>query len=75
MSKNLFFNILLSGLLLLCSMVGFSQVTLTATTGTASGSFTTPKGAFHNINAGTHKGDIVIKFIPALVCRKSKNKI
>ena len=39
----------------------FAQVTLTATSGTATGSFTTLKGAFDAINAGTHKGDIVIK--------------
>ena len=43
------------------SFAGFSQVTLTATSGTASGSFTTLKGAFDAINAGTHKGAIVIK--------------
>ena len=51
--------------LLLCSIVGFSQITLTATSGTASGSFTTSKGAFHAINAGTHRGDIVIKINPS----------
>jgi hypothetical protein len=37
------------------------QVTLTATVGTASGTFTTLKGAFDAINSGTHKGDIAIK--------------
>jgi hypothetical protein len=61
MRKNQHFNILLSGLLLLCSMVGFSQVTLTATSGTATGSFTTLKGAFDALNLGTHIGVIEIK--------------
>jgi hypothetical protein len=37
------------------------QVTLTATSGTATGTFTTLKLAFDAINVGTHKGDIVIK--------------
>ena len=37
-----------------------AQVTLTASSGTASGSFTTLKGAFDAINAGTHTGTIVI---------------
>ena len=37
-----------------------AQVTLTATAGTAAGSFTTLKGAFDAINAGTHQGVIVI---------------
>src|SRR5712692_2289585 len=36
------------------------EVTLTATAGTASGSFTTLKGAFDAINAGTHQGVIAI---------------
>ena len=39
----------------------FAQVTLTATSGTATASFTTLKGAFDAINLGTHKGTIVIK--------------
>ena len=39
----------------------FAQVTLTATSGTATGSFTTLKGAFDAINLGTHKGVIEIK--------------
>ena len=47
--------------LLTGSLAGYAQaVTLTATSGTASGSFTTLKGAFDAINKGTHKGDIVI---------------
>jgi hypothetical protein len=44
-----------------CFQQSIAQVTLTATVGTATGSFTTLKGAFDAINAGTHKGDIVIK--------------
>ena len=46
--------------LLLMSGVVKGQVTLTATAGTATGSFTTLKGAFDEINSGTHTGDIVI---------------
>ena len=37
-----------------------SQVTLTASVGTAAGSFTTLKGAFDAINVGIHRGVIVI---------------
>ncbi|MCF6130412.1 PKD domain-containing protein [Flavobacterium sp. AS60] len=37
-----------------------AQVGLTATAGTATGSFTTLGAAFTAINAGTHRGDIVI---------------
>ena len=37
-----------------------AQVSLTATTGTTTGTFTTLKAAFDAINAGTHQGDIVI---------------
>ena len=37
-----------------------AQVSLTATSGTLTGSFTTLKGAFDAINAGTHKGKIII---------------
>jgi hypothetical protein len=62
MHKNLYLS---RAALLVCfivaSMAGVAQVTLTATSGTASGSFTTLKGAFDAINLGTHKGDIVIK--------------
>ena len=38
-----------------------AQVTVTATSGTATGSYSTVKAAFDAINAGTHKGDIAIK--------------
>ncbi|MFM1963087.1 MAG: hypothetical protein RLZZ172_1932, partial [Bacteroidota bacterium] len=40
--------------------VARAQVTLTATSGTGSGTFTTLKEAFDAINAGTHQGTIVI---------------
>jgi hypothetical protein len=61
-SKNLRFSkSLLLTILLCCSLAGYSQqVTLTASSGTASGTFTTLKGAFDAINAGTHQGAIVI---------------
>lgn len=36
------------------------EVTLTATAGSPTGTFTTLKEAFDAINAGTHQGDIVI---------------
>jgi len=52
---------LVAGLLMMGSLTGYAQVTLTATSGTATGSFTTLKGAFDAINLGTHKGAIVIK--------------
>lgn len=51
-------------ILLLCYFfLGISsnaQVSLTATSGTLSGSYTTVKGAFDAINAGTHHGVITI---------------
>ena len=47
-------------LLLSCAVSGYAQVTLTASSGTASGSFTTLKGAFDAINSGTHQGVIVV---------------
>ena len=53
-------NLLMTTLLTVCSVAGYAQVTLTATSGTASGSFTTLKGAFDAINLGTLKGVIVI---------------
>ena len=43
------------------SLAGYSQVSLTATSGTTTGTFTTLKGAFDKINDGTHKGIIVLK--------------
>jgi hypothetical protein len=47
-------------LMLLFSSISWGQVTLTATSGTATGSFTTLKGAFDAINAGTHQGNVII---------------
>ncbi|MFM9027888.1 MAG: hypothetical protein ACKOQ6_07810, partial [Bacteroidota bacterium] len=53
---------ILTCLLAVCTLAGYAQqVTLTASSGTADGTFTTLKGAFDAINAGTHKGNIVIK--------------
>ncbi|MCK6611868.1 MAG: hypothetical protein L6Q78_12615, partial [Bacteroidia bacterium] len=46
--------------LLLFALEGRAQVSLTATSGTGTGSFTTLKAAFDAINAGTHQGAIVI---------------
>ena len=37
-----------------------AQVTVTATSGTLTGTYTTLKAAFDAINLGTHKGDIII---------------
>lgn len=51
---------------LFCLMAGFaasnfySQVNVSATAGTATGTYTTLKGAFDAINAGTHQGAIAI---------------
>jgi hypothetical protein len=53
------------GLLLLFLAFSFqnsiAKVTVTATSGTTTGSFTTLKGSFDAFNAGTHKGAIAIK--------------
>lgn len=52
--------------ILFCLMAGFaasnfySQVNVSATAGTATGTYTTLKGAFDAINAGTHQGAIAI---------------
>ncbi|WP_426481721.1 T9SS type A sorting domain-containing protein [Chryseobacterium sp. R2ACT005] len=52
--------------ILFCLMAGFaasnfySQVNVSATAGTATGTYTTVKGAFDAINAGTHQGAIAI---------------
>ena len=43
------------------SLAGMAQVSLTATSGTVTGTYTTLKGAFDKINDGTHKGIIVLK--------------
>ena len=42
------------------SISSFAQVNVTATAGTPVGSYTTLKGAFDAINAGTHQGEIGI---------------
>jgi hypothetical protein len=47
--------------MLMVSSVHAQQVTLTASSGFLSGTFNTLKGAFDAINAGTHRGNIVIK--------------
>lgn len=44
----------------LMSIHGISQVSLTATSGTATGTYTTLSAAFTAINAGTHFGDVDI---------------
>jgi len=46
--------------LIMFSLSGFAQISLTATSATTSGSYTTLKAAFDAINAGTHKGAITI---------------
>ena len=51
---------LLLMLLLAGVITGHSQVTLTASSGIDTGSFTTLKEAFDAINAGTHQGNIII---------------
>ena len=42
------------------SLAGMAQVSLTATSGTVTGTYTTLKGAFDAINMGNLKGVIVI---------------
>jgi hypothetical protein len=54
-------KVILILLFAICFQSGIAQVTLTATVGTSTGSFTTLKGAFDAINAGTHNGVVVIK--------------
>jgi hypothetical protein len=51
---------IIAALLLLISIEGFSQVSVTATGGTLTGSYTTLNAAFAAINAGTHQGAINI---------------
>jgi hypothetical protein len=52
--------VILSFLAIFFSGQVIGQVSLTATSGTPTGSYSTLKGAFDAINAGTHQGDIVI---------------
>jgi hypothetical protein len=57
-----FYRKLLIGLFILCAaLTGSAQVSVTATVGTATGSYTTVKAAFDAINAGTHKGVVTLK--------------
>lgn len=58
---NLRLNLILICVFTVFGITQAQEVTLTATSGTTSGSFTTLKGAFDAINDGTHQGDIVIK--------------
>ena len=60
-NKLQFSKMLLMLFLVFSFQTSFAQVNLTATSGTTTGSFTTLKGAFDAINAGTHKVDIMIK--------------
>lgn len=50
----------LSILSILLGVAGFAQVDVTATSGTETATYTTVKGAFDAINAGTHQGVINI---------------
>ena len=53
------FNVLLF-IGLVCATAAAQNVNVTATAGTASASYTTLKGAFDAINAGTHQGAITV---------------
>ena len=53
-------KLILLALLIIATISAQSQITLTATAGTTTGSFTTLKAAFDAINAGTHQGVINI---------------
>lgn len=56
-------SLLVTGITVLCFLLftkAFTQVSVTATTGTTSGTYTTLGGAFAAINNGTHKGAITI---------------
>jgi hypothetical protein len=62
MKKGLQFARMLLLLMLAFSFQNsFARVTLTANSGTATGSFTTLKVAIDDVNSGTRKGIIVIK--------------
>ncbi|RYZ20487.1 MAG: hypothetical protein EOO16_16525 [Chitinophagaceae bacterium] len=58
--KKIYTQLLFVLCLLLAAPVLHAQVGVTATVGTATGSYTTLRAAFDAINAGTHKGAIVI---------------
>jgi hypothetical protein len=61
-SKNSLFRLSSMILLTICLFTGnlFAQIDVTATGGTPAASYTTLKGAFDAINAGTHTGTITI---------------
>lgn len=44
----------------MCQTKHVAQVSVTATVGTASGNYSTVKGAFDKINDGTHRGSIIV---------------
>lgn len=52
-------NQLLLSLMTMSFIFSQAQVSLTATSGTATGTFTTVSAAFAAINAGTHAGDVI----------------
>src|SRR6059036_3803040 len=54
------FTTLLVAVTLMSARASAQNVNVTATAGTASASYTTLKGAFDAINAGTHQGTITI---------------
>jgi hypothetical protein len=58
---KLYPKLLLGFFMLLCSYLSFAQISVTATVGTTGPTtYTTLRGAFDAINAGTHKGVIAI---------------
>ncbi|MFZ4523060.1 MAG: T9SS type A sorting domain-containing protein [Bacteroidales bacterium] len=60
MKKLHTFTLIMLLMMLFASAVGFAQVTLSATGGTLTGTYTTLKDAFGAINSGTHTGAIAI---------------
>ncbi|MCX6269407.1 MAG: hypothetical protein NTW16_18985 [Bacteroidetes bacterium] len=60
MKRNYMLMITMLLLAFFSATVGYAQVSLTATGGTLTGSYTTTKEAFDAINAGTHTGTIAI---------------
>ncbi len=59
--RKFYSRLLASTVALLCSYLSFSQVSVTATAGTAGPtSYTTLKAAFDAINGGTHQGSITV---------------
>ncbi|MCX6303665.1 MAG: T9SS type A sorting domain-containing protein [Bacteroidetes bacterium] len=60
MKKVYLFTLMMLVLMFFSATVGVAQVSLTASGGTLTGSYSTLKGAFDAINAGTHTGTIAI---------------